>query len=255
MRRGLLLALVTGCLSSAALLIASPAVAADITIDYPQTGDTAVSKTISASPPIEAVTLAGTFASSPDDPGTIVAYIDGRLDSCEDYFGDDPFAEANCHHVGTSRGSDWTFQITRDQIERLGFDYYGEHTVEIRLLHRDGETVTGEADTVTFTVAKEARSPAATAEPPGTSAPHPMERSVSRLSGGSPSAPSVLSATPAAQELELSAARVALTALVTVIPHGEVSDIVYAIGSADAAKAIDLVPVIRQIIESAVILD
>jgi len=43
--------------------------------------------------------------------------------------------------------------------------------------------------------------------------------------------------------------------VLTVIPHGEVSDIVYAVGSADAAKAVELVPVIRTVIESALILD
>ncbi|MEO7122771.1 MAG: hypothetical protein ABI400_06565 [Lacisediminihabitans sp.] len=236
MHRGLVLTIALGCFCLLGLVAASraqaasPAEAADaagITIDYPQPGATVVPEVITASPLIEVVTLSGTLSSSLEDSNPIVAYIDGRLNSCEDYFGQDPFdaAAGGCYYTGVSKASHWTYQIVRDQVERLGFDFYGKHTVEIRWMHWSEEAVISHSDTVTFTLVKEATSApssapssAAAVAPNATDPNAPLhKRTVSQLSSGSPSAPSVLGATLSVQHTELSAVHVALTALATVI--------------------------------------
>lgn len=202
-----------------ASLGATPAWADGLTIDYPRDGDVVVP--VDRGPGVQVVTLEGTFREA-EDAVAVVAYIDGRFVSCEDYYGDSPDGPSACYYSGTRTGSEVSFELWHGQFDHLGLEFFGEHTVEIAVVslpQPDAPHVEWGRAGVTFTISKTAELPLPA---PGIPLANPDESppvsaSVSRLGSGQASAPSVLSATTAAQDVKLTPGHALLTALVTVI--------------------------------------
>lgn len=207
---------------------AVPAHAATIAIDIPADGAELEQNADGA------ILIEGTSDSVGDDTDGRVAsimYVDGRFLTCDGTVAADPddSADGICWIPLTPRdGGRFLGQINATDVEALGLDFVGPHTVEVVIWQmgfgdEDGRRLA--SDSVSFTIppwdpAAAADGAGSPAEPggavPGPRAEEP-EASASRLASGSPDAPSVLGALPTVQASGLTPARALLTAVLTLI--------------------------------------
>lgn len=155
----------------------------------------------------------------------LFAFVDDRLLTCEDYYGNDLNPEGNaCWQVATVDGENWVFHISRDNLERLDIPFLGPHTVRfVQVTTSNGvRSVTAEATVaVEFVEVLLEPSPSSTPVPeavPVTPPNTPTHASTSsRLATGSADAPSVLSALPTASAIVTSPPNILVAAAVTIV--------------------------------------
>ncbi|MCC6375901.1 MAG: hypothetical protein IT191_02660 [Microbacteriaceae bacterium] len=159
------------------------------------------------------------FGNSPSSKGTIYGFVDGRLLTCDDYFGNelDTNEIGDCWQIGSDEGEGrWRFIVTKPGLERLGLSFLGKH--EFRFVYTErvnGNTVILAEATFTAELVSQAATPTPTAAPeisPGESKPV-----ASGLSSGSSDAPSVLSKLRDFGDVVANPGNLPITAVVTLV--------------------------------------
>lgn len=216
--RSATLALLLGMLG-AGMLGVTPAYAASITVDETDPpGMIALEEE-------GGVRFSGT--ADLDGDGGVFFYIDGKLLTCENYFGNSLNAVPACWRVASAENGTWAVHIGPSEMERLGLEVLGTHEFRFALVEQDSRFkrfISAEV-TVTVDVVEElplvevlpedehilpVTAPVAPAAPPPT-------ESVSRLASGDPSARSVLSAVPSIGSTIAEPPNLLVAAAVTII--------------------------------------
>lgn len=191
----------------------SPAFAADsFTIDDLPDGKVLIET--------ETVWFRGT-STSVDDDMDIFVFIDNRLLTCDDDFGND-FNDFSCVRTWTASGTTWEFPVGRDEVERLGLAFAGPHEVRfVQTRHVGGTNVVQSERTLSLEFVDSLVTPSPTPLPetvlPAPIHPTESRSSVSMIATGDPSAPSVLSAVRPFTEVPVNPVSALVTAAVTII--------------------------------------
>lgn len=172
---------------------------------------------------------------SPPDGGSIYLFVDGRLVTCDDYFGNDldtPSGVNGCWRVAGVEGSTWDFPLSSVELERLGLTFFGVHDFRFVLISTGSSRSAIEAEartTLELVAALPTQSPSPEPPvsgelgndelvmPPPAAGLFSQEPSSSRLWSGNPSSPSVLSTVRTFTELGISPGSLVATAAVTII--------------------------------------
>lgn len=176
---------------------------------------------VAEQPNRDRVQFRGTITSGIENKSVLI-YIDSRLVTCEEEFGND-LNDVHCIRTGWfPTNTTWEYNLTHKDVERLGLTFLGPHVVRIVLTSwKDGPRVIQSEKTLSleFVTVLPTVAPTPTPETrlPSSLAPETPRVSVSELSSGDPSAPSVLSAVRTLAAVTTSPGNVLVTAVVTVI--------------------------------------
>lgn len=178
---------------------------------------------------IETLDKAARFSGTlvPEETSSIFAYIDGKLLTCEEYFGNEINSTGSngCWRIATIDGTDWTFSLGRDEVERLGITFLAAHDVQFVLTHSTGSgldrAVVAELS-IDIEFVDILPTPTPTPEPEPIPAPPASEFPLgpppaSALATGDPASPSVLSALRPVTEVVSSPTNLLVTAAVTIV--------------------------------------
>lgn len=152
----------------------------------------------------------------------VLIFIDSRLVTCEDEFGND-INNLSCFHSGWfPTNTTWEYFLTHEDVERLGLTFLGPHEVRFVLTRwMDGPRVIQDEKTLNLEFVTEL--PTAMPTPPSQAvlpispAPSAPPTTASQLSTGDPSSPSVLSAVRPMAAVTMSPVHALVTAAVTII--------------------------------------
>ncbi|MBX3093846.1 MAG: hypothetical protein KF680_04790 [Cryobacterium sp.] len=153
----------------------------------------------------------------------LFAFVDGRLLTCEDYYGNELNPEGNaCWQIASVDGETWEFSISRSNLERLDIPFLGPHEVRFVQVTTSGSvrSISAEA-TINIEFVDEFVVPSPTptqdAAPPVPAEPPTSVATRSQLGTGDPAATSVLSALPTASTIVTSPPNILVAAAVTIV--------------------------------------
>lgn len=154
--------------------------------------------------------------------GAVVAFVDGSLLTCEDYFGNDINTVPSCVRVATIEGTRWSFGISGEELDRLGIQRLGEHDFRFAVMEDSGDRIITAEVELTATVLERpvvipSAAPEAPAEEPGSEPPHAEPTTASQLGSGGTTARSVLSALPTIAASVQSPPNLLVAAAVTIV--------------------------------------
>lgn len=157
-----------------------------------------------------------------DSSGGIFLYVDDRLLTCEEYFGNDINASVGCWRIATVEGGTWRFAVNEDELNRLELELLGSHSFRFVVAESAGASRVIVAEhTLQLEVVDEL--PVTDLLPEGEHllpGPTPGELpagSSSQLGTGEPAAPSVLSSLTTAAALVDSPPNVLVAIAVTIV--------------------------------------
>jgi hypothetical protein len=223
MKRALLLLClaVAGFTGLGLLIPASATAAGSFTVDEPVEGGQVATNGFSAK-------FAGTV--SIDEYFAIYAYVDGKLLTCEEYFGNelDTRSGNGCWRIATVEGSNWNFTIGEAELTRIGLTVYGFHEVRFVAAINDASGKRQIVDEHTInaefvrTIPTATPTPTATAIPaePGASAgsdPIAGGLDAIRRAIGDPAAPTVFSSVRTVADAVSSPPGILVAAAVTIV--------------------------------------
>jgi MFS family permease len=154
---------------------------------------------------------------------SMYAYIDGKLLTCEKYFGNelDTNSSNGCWRIATIDGSSWTFTLGAAELERIGLTFLGPHSVRFVVATRTSSGMRIDAERTlamefieAFPTPSPSPAPSAAASPPVSSAGSPT---ASRIATGNPAAASVLSSLHTVADAVSRPTSILVAAAVTII--------------------------------------
>lgn len=161
----------------------------------------------------------------PEETSAIYVFIDGKLLTCNEYFGNEINSTAGngCWRIATIEGSTWTFSLGREEVERIGVAFLAPHEVRFVLTNSPGfDRVVIDELTIETEFVDVIPTPTPTPEPEAVPIPPPLDAPLapppaSPLATGHPASPSVLSALRPVTEVVAAPGNLLVTAAMTIV--------------------------------------